>query len=112
MYVNLKNENTGQTKQVKVGFSWTTFFFSFFPALLRGDLKYAFIILISCIVFGFATMGYATWIPTVVFAFIYNRLYISDLIRKGFLPKDQHSTETLQNKGFYAKTSNEAQDVD
>lgn len=30
MKVMLKNENTGQIKQAKIGFSWTVFFFGFF----------------------------------------------------------------------------------
>lgn len=40
MKVMLKNENTGQIKQAKIGFSWTVFFFGFFPAIFRGDWKW------------------------------------------------------------------------
>lgn len=37
MFVNLLNQQTGKTKKAKVGFSWTTFFFGFFPAVFRED---------------------------------------------------------------------------
>lgn len=52
MYVNLENPNTHQLKQVKVGFSWTTFFFGFWPALFRGDWKWFVIQLAIEIVLG------------------------------------------------------------
>ncbi len=39
MFVTLFNPTTRQSKQVKVGFSWTVFFFGSFPALFRGDFK-------------------------------------------------------------------------
>ncbi len=38
MKIALKNPQTGKTKEIKVGFSWTLFFFSFtsIPLFLRG----------------------------------------------------------------------------
>lgn len=57
MKVMLRNENTGQIKQAKLGFSWTVFFFGFFPAIFRGDWKWFLIILIaSAFTFGFSAL--------------------------------------------------------
>ena len=74
-----ENSHTGAMKEAPVGFSWTTLFFGFFPALIRGDWKWGLIqILIGVVTFGFSTL---------VFAFIYNKLYIKDLISEGFKSK-------------------------
>jgi hypothetical protein len=75
--LTLKNPNTGEMVRAPVGFSWTTFFFSFFPALFRADWKYAAIqFILAWITFGIS------WI---VFAFVYNKLFIKDLIyQRGF----------------------------
>ena len=71
----MKNE-IGQVKIVKEGFSWTMLFFFFFFPLYRGDWKWFLIILIANIF----TYGWAS----VVFAFIYNKIYINDLLEKGY----------------------------
>ena len=71
----MKNE-IGQVKIVKEGFSWTMLFFGIFVPLYRGDWKWFLIILIANIF----TYGLAS----IVFAFIYNKIYINDLLEKGY----------------------------
>ena len=71
-----KNPNTGAMTEAPVGFSWTVFFFSFFPPLFRGDWKWA------VITFIFAIITFS--LSNLIFSFIYNKLYIRDLIGAGY----------------------------
>ena len=77
--ITFKNK-AGSVKDAPVGFSWTTFFFGFFPALIRGDWLWA---LIMFLIY-WPTLG----ISALVFSFIYNRLYIQGLLKQGY--KVQH----------------------
>jgi hypothetical protein len=77
--IAFENPHTGETKEAPVGFSWTVFFFGFFPPIFRNDWKWALIIL----VFALITWG----LSSLVFMFIYNKLYIKDLISAGFKVK-------------------------
>jgi hypothetical protein len=92
MRINLRNEHTGATRQRKLGFSWTTMFFGFWPAIFRADWKWGLIQL----GIGILTLG----LSSLVFMFIYNRLHIKDLLTNGFIPSDDFSTSALQNKGI------------
>lgn len=96
MKVRLQN-NIGMVKECKVGFSWTTFFFGFFPALFRGDWKWAGIQIVAALF----TYG----ISILVFCFIYNKLYINGLLEKGYSPASEVDRNILISKGFLANTS-------
>lgn len=91
MNMMLKNQ-LGFTKEIKIGFSWTTLFFGCFPALFRSDWKWAAIMfLAACLTCGLS------WL---VFPFVYNRLYINDLLSNGYLPLDSKGEEYLRMNGF------------
>ena len=77
----------GVMKEAPVGFSWTTFFFGFFPALIRGDWLWAVII--------FAASAVSFGLAGIVFAFIYNRLYIQELLKQGFKVKNYSGNKAL-----------------
>ena len=71
----LKNKY-GAVREAPVGFSWTTFFLSFWVPLTRGDWMWAIIMLVAV----FITFG----IAGILFAFIYNRIYIEGLLKQGY----------------------------
>ncbi len=99
MIVNLKNPATNQFKQVKAGFSWTMFFFGFWVPLVRGDWKWLIIMLLLDIL-GLFTFGFVTAVANIVMSFLYNKLYITDLVANGFKPTDKASANILQQKGI------------
>jgi hypothetical protein len=76
--IQLKSKN-GVVREAPVGFSWTTFFLSFWVPLTRGDWMWAIIMLVAV----FITFG----IAGILFAFIYNRLYIESLLKQGYSVK-------------------------
>ena len=95
MKLSLTNPHTHQMKHIKVGFSWTTLFFAFMPALIRGDFKWFSIQLVcAALSLDFSSL---------IFAFIYNRLYINDLLEKGYVPADKHAAKVLVNKRFIGR---------
>jgi hypothetical protein len=83
--VDLKNPATGLTKTGYFGFSWTTLFFGFFPALFRGD----FITFIGgfavAVILGLMTMGVGLFLIGFVWAFMYNKYYTRKLLEKGYV---------------------------
>ena len=84
--ITFKSKNQ-VVKDAPVGFSWTTLLFGFFPALIRGDWLWAIIMLVAA-VFTFGLSG-------IVFAFIYNRLYIQNLLKNGFEVQNYSGDKSL-----------------
>lgn len=100
--VNLKS-SAGITKEVKIGFSWTTFFFGMFVPLVRGDIKWAVLILLIGVLAGTFTLGIGTWVAFLIFAFKYNELYIKDLIEKGYSPVTAEDAKKLDGAGIISE---------
>lgn len=96
MTVRLKNEK-GIIVESKVGFSWTTLFFGFFVPLFRSDFKmFALMALISIISYKFSIFGWCM----LIFPFFYNKMYIKDLLNKGYEPYSDVDYQILVSKGF------------
>jgi hypothetical protein len=95
----MKNKLTGEIKEAPLGFSWTTLLFGVFVPLIRGDFKWFVIFLIL----AFITAG-LVWF---VVPFIYNKIYVKELISKGFRPADDMSKNLLRSRGIYVPDENE-----
>ena len=85
----------GTVKNVKVGFSWTMFFWGPFVPLIRGDIKGFFLSLLLSII----SLGLA-WL--VVLPFVYNKMYIKDLLDKGYRPEGEELESFMRAKGIIA----------
>lgn len=96
MLIRLQSNRTGSIKQTKAGFSWTVLFFGFLVPLFRGDFKWAAIMFTSLFIAGMVFFPIATFI-TIGWAFMYNKLFIQDLINKGYEPMDEGDAKVLNN---------------
>lgn len=97
-------ENTsGQIKEVKVGFSWTTLFFFFFVPLFRKDWKWLGIMIGSIIAGLMLTTilnidANVSLGLNIAFAVLYNNCYINDLLAKGWMPASEVDEKILNDK--------------
>ena len=101
MKVRLENQN-GEIKEVKAGFSWTTFFFSFFVPLFRKDWKWFGIMLATKLVVtilalgaGFSALSFAA---NIAFALMYNSYFIKKLLSDGWQPMTEVDEKILKDK--------------
>jgi|TARA_B100001063_G_C16630058_1_gene485322 hypothetical protein len=84
--LNLKHPEFEVTKEVPVGFSWTILFFGFFPPLFRGDFKWGLIMLIAAL--------FTSFISSLIFMFIYNKIYLKSLLEMGYTSIDSEEVLT------------------
>jgi hypothetical protein len=90
--IQMKHKDSGMLKSVPVGISITVILFGFFVPLFRGDIKGALIGVL---------FAWLAWIPgNIIFSFIYNKMFINDLVAKGYIPADDFSKNILIQKGI------------
>ena len=82
--IKLMHKESGIVKDGYYGFSWTTLFFGFFPALFRGDFITFIGGVIISIMIGFMTLGIGAFFIGLVWAFMYNKYYTRKLIERGY----------------------------
>ncbi|WQY04504.1 HrgC protein [Helicobacter pylori] len=90
--ISLKKDNL--IKKGLVGFSWTTLFFGFFVPIIRGDARWA-IVMVVVTLFTFG-------LSNIIFAFIYNKQYTTRLLESGYEPADEYSRGILRSRGMIA----------
>lgn len=78
--IRLKHVQSGVVKTGFYGFSWTTLFFSGFPAIFRGDLLTGVLVLVLS--------ASSFWIVAVIWAFLYNKVYTTRLLEQGYVFDD------------------------
>ncbi|AEI38363.1 MAG: hypothetical protein ABF461_05230 [Zymomonas mobilis subsp. pomaceae] len=91
----MANPYNGKTRYAPIGFSWTTFFFGIWPAIFRGSWKFALLMFLTAI----ATLG----LSCLVWPFIYNRLYLNDLIKDGYRFKIAERNSSFEAISAYSR---------
>ena len=92
MKARLKHES-GIIKEIKVGYSWTTFFFGFWVPVIRGQWSDFAIMFISTV----PTAGILPFIWT----FKINKRYCQQLLEKGYKPAAEEDTRILLGNNYY-----------
>ncbi|MBR5914736.1 MAG: hypothetical protein IKZ58_10315 [Selenomonadaceae bacterium] len=98
--ITLKHQDSNVVKKCPTGFSWTTFFFGLFVPLIRGDFKWAAIVFVIFTVISVVTAGIGSLGVNIIFAFLYNKIYIRELMNKGFVPADETSQNWCATNGL------------
>lgn len=83
--IPMRHKETGIARDGFYGFSWTTFFFGFFPALFRGDFVTFIGGFVIAVIIGLVTAGLGMFVVGFVWAFMYNKYYTRKLIEQGYV---------------------------
>jgi len=81
--VIIQHPVNGLTKNGTFGYSWTYLFFGWFVPLFRGELGVAALHLL------FTMFTFGIW--QIIVSFIYNRQYMTRMLEKGYVLKDNES---------------------
>lgn len=92
-------ENGVLRKEIKFGFSWGAFFLGFIYPLIKEDYMVAGI---SFVVIGMASMIFfpLIFVLSIVFGFIYNKMYARRLIKQGWHPFTEVDAQVLKKNGI------------
>ena len=98
-------ENGVLRKEIKFGFSWGAFFLGFIYPLIKGDYIVAGI---SFVVIGMASVIFfpLIFVLSMVFGFIYNKMYARRLIKQGWHPFTEEDAQVLKKNGILFNDKN------
>ena len=94
--ITLKHPTFGTIKSAPVGFSWTTALMGIAPALVRGDFKWAGIIGLITFVSAIIMPVIGLFLCWIIFGLIYNKMYIKELVDKGYRLEAIESTFSIE----------------
>ena len=100
-------ENGVLRKEIKFGFSWGAFFLGFIYPLTKGDYMVAGI---SFVVIGMASIIFfpLIFVLSMVFGFIYNKMYARRLIKQGWHPFTEEDAQVLKKNGILFNDKNKS----
>ena len=98
-------ENGVLRKEVKFGFSMAAFLLGFIYPLIKGDYITAGI---AFVVIGTAGMMFfpLVFVLSMVFGFIYNKIYVRRLIKQGWYPFTEEDAQVLKKNGILFNDKN------
>ena len=98
-------ENGVLRKEVKFGFSWGAFFLGFIYPLIKEDYMVAGI---SFVVISIASMIFfpLIFVLSMVFGFLYNKIYVRRLIKQGWYPFTEEDAQVLKMNGILFNDTN------
>ena len=98
-------ENGVLRKEVKFGFSMAAFLLEFIYPLIKGDYITAGI---AFVVIGTAGMMFfpLVFVLSMVFGFIYNKMYVRRLIKQGWHPFTEEDAQVLKKNGILFNDTN------
>ncbi len=85
------HRDTGQSETGYVGYSWTTLFWGPFPALFRGDFLTFLAFIVTGVILSVLTAGIGGFVGLIVWSFLYNDYYTSQLKGKGYEFQEPYS---------------------
>ena len=100
-------ENGVLRKEVKFGFSMAAFLLGFIYPLIKGDYitaGIAFVIIGTTGVIYFPLI----FVLTMVFGFIYNKIYVRRLIKQGWYPFTEEDAQVLKKNGILFNDKNKS----
>ena len=100
-------ENGILRKEVKFGFSMAAFLLGFIYPLIKGDYITAGI---AFVVIGTAGMMFfpLVFVLSMVFGFIYNKMYVKRLIKQGWHPFTEEDAQVLKKNGILFNDKNKS----
>ena len=100
-------ENGVLRKEVKFGFSMAAFLLGFIYPLIKGDYITAGIVFV---VIGTAGMMFfpLVFVLSMVFGFIYNKMYVRRLIKQGWHPFTEEDAQVLKKNGILFNDKNKS----